>query len=71
MRSGDSYVGQDGTIYLVVRRATVAEDQPRWWVDRREGMMRVEDYGGPETVADLHLIPACDCGAVSMALVLP
>lgn len=71
MRSGDSYVGPDGTIYLVVRAASVAEDQLRWWVDRREARMRAQDLLGPDTPADLHLIPRCDCGAMAFALVLP
>ena len=71
MRPGDTYVGPDGTAYLVVRVRTVAEDQLRWWVDRRESMMDVEDYQGPTSPEDLHLITSRDFGGASYGLVLP
>lgn len=71
MKPGDTFVGGDGTAYLVVRISTIAVDQMRWWIDKREARMQVRDYGGPDTPADLHLIPACECGMIAYALVLP
>lgn len=71
VKPGDTVLGGDGTAYLVVRISTVRDDQMRWWIDKREVRMHVRDYVGPDTPEDLHLIPACDCGSIGYALVLP
>lgn len=72
MKPGDTYVAPDGTILLVVRAAHVDESTPRWWVDGREALVRVEDYDGPVNAAELHFEPRSTIRTTVMfALVMP
>lgn len=69
MRRGDTWIGIDGTAYVVVSVKEVAEEEPRWWIDYREVQMRAVHYSGPESPQELHhLPPSEDC---ALALVRP
>lgn len=70
MRPGDSVVGPDGTIYLVVHARDVSRDRPRWWIGRAWRRAPSRWYSSaPDSPRDLHLEAPEDGDA--LALVLP